>query len=144
MEPYILPNGYTWSTIDLDNDQELTEVYNLLSQHYVENDKFRFDYSKLFLLWALKPPGYIKEWHLGVRNKGKLYAFITGIPVTINFNDIYSKMAEINFLCIHRLLRSKRLAPVLIKEITRRINNLGILQAVYTAGIKLFNIGTKD
>lgn len=26
------------------------------------------------------------------------------------------QMAEINFLCVHKRLRSKRLAPVLIKE----------------------------
>ena len=30
--------------------------------------------------------------------------------------------AEINFLCVHKTLRAKRLAPVLIKEVTRRVN----------------------
>lgn len=44
------------------------------------------------------------------------------------------KMAEINFLCIHRKLRSKRLAPLLIKEITRRVNLCNIWQAIYTSG----------
>ena len=42
---------------------------------------------------------------------------------------------EINFLCVHKKLRSKRLAPVLIKEVTRRINHTGVFQAVYTAGV---------
>lgn len=46
-------------------------------------------------------------------------------------------MVEINFLCVHKKLRSKRLAPVLIKEITRRVNCEGIFQAVYTAGVVL-------
>merc|ERR1739845_178830 len=46
-------------------------------------------------------------------------------------------MAEINFLCVHKKLRSKRLAPVLIKEITRRVNKQNIWQAVYTAGVVL-------
>ena len=31
-------------------------------------------------------------------------------------------MAEINFLCVHKQLRTYRLAPMLIKEITRRVN----------------------
>jgi len=31
-------------------------------------------------------------------------------------------MVEINFLCVHKKLRSKRLAPVLIKEIIRRVS----------------------
>ena len=46
-------------------------------------------------------------------------------------------MVEINFLCVHKKLRSKRVAPVLIKEITRRVNKEGIFQAVYTAGVLL-------
>lgn len=46
-------------------------------------------------------------------------------------------MVEINFLCVHKKLRSKRVAPVLIREITRRVNLEGIFQAVYTAGIVL-------
>lgn len=44
---------------------------------------------------------------------------------------------EVNFLCVHKKLRSKRLAPVLIKEITRRVNLNGIFQALYTAGTLL-------
>lgn len=46
-----------------------------------------------------------------------------------------TKMTEINFLCVHKKLRSNRLAPVLIKEITRRVNIRNMWQAVYTAGI---------
>ena len=46
-------------------------------------------------------------------------------------------MVEINFLCVHKKLRAKRLAPVLISEITRRVNLHGIFQAAYTAGVIL-------
>jgi glycylpeptide N-tetradecanoyltransferase len=38
------------------------------------------------------------------------------------------KTVEINFLCVHKKLRSKRLAPVLIKEVTRRVNRSGVWQ----------------
>lgn len=57
----------------------------------------------------------------------------------INGKRIFStqKMVEINFLCVHKKLRSKRVAPVLIREITRRVNLKGIFQAVYTAGVVL-------
>lgn len=56
-------------------------------------------------------------------------------------------MVEINFLCVHKKIRflsnslclivcrAKRLAPVLIKEITRRVNLQNRWQAVYTAGV---------
>ena len=91
---------------------------------------------------ALKPPGWRKEWHLGVRVKkqdglGKLVAFIAGIPSQIRIRSHQQQMVEINFLCAHKKLRQKRLAPVLIKEITRRVHLLDIFQAVYTAGLLL-------
>lgn len=44
-------------------------------------------------------------------------------------------VSEINYLCVHKKLRSKRLAPVLIKEVTRQCNLKGVFQAIYTAGV---------
>lgn len=73
---------------------------------------------------------------MGVRvakNK-KLVGFITGIPVNMMVHGAKVTMCEINFLCVHKKLRTKRLAPVLIKEVTRRVNLRNIWQAVYTAG----------
>lgn len=73
-----------------------------------------------------------------VKNTDKLVGFITGVPVSMvleNKNKI--KMAEINFLCVNKKLRNNRLAPVLIKEITRRVNLKDIWQAVYTSGTVL-------
>lgn len=42
--------------------------------------------------------------------------------------DSSIKTVEINFLCVHKKLRAKRLAPVLIKEVTRRVNRMGVWQ----------------
>lgn len=68
----------------------------------------------------------------------KLVAFISGIPLHLKVRDSdVMLMTEVNFMCVHKKLRSKRLAPVLIKEITRRVNLYGIFQAVYTAGAVL-------
>lgn len=100
---------------------------------------FRFDYSIEFLRWALTPPGYLVDWHVGVRNTAtrKLVGFITGVPAHLSVHGTVIHVAEINFLCVHKTLRDKRLAPVLIKEITRRVNLTDQWQAVYTAGIVL-------
>ncbi|XP_031473885.1 glycylpeptide N-tetradecanoyltransferase 1 [Nymphaea colorata] len=140
-EPYNLPSPYEWSTCDMDLEETCTEVYNLLMNNYVEDDEnmFRFNYSKEFLRWALRPPGYFRSWHIGVRVKGsrKLVAFITGVPAKIRVRDQVVLMAEINFLCVHKKLRSKRLAPVMIKEVTRRVHLENIWQAAYTAGVVL-------
>ena len=56
---------------------------------------------------------------------------------SLSFTCSQQLMVEINFLCVHKKLRSKRVAPVLIKEITRRVNQENIFQAVYTAGVLL-------
>jgi glycylpeptide N-tetradecanoyltransferase len=84
-------------------------------------------------------PGWQKEWHVGVRatKSRKLVASICGVPTHIRVRGERLKVTEINFLCIHKKLRSKRLAPVLIKEITRRCYVKGIFQAIYTGGIIL-------
>lgn len=84
-------------------------------------------------------PGWKKEWHVGVRatKSRKLVAAISGIPTELRVREQKIKVTEINFLCIHKKLRSKRLAPVLIKEITRRCYLEGIFQAIYTAGVVL-------
>ena len=96
----------------------MNELYKLLKGHYVEDThgEFRFDYSPEFLKWALNPRGYYPDWILGMRAKStnQLYAFISGIPV---YMTVYGKkilMAEINFLCGHKQLRSLKLAPTLI------------------------------
>jgi glycylpeptide N-tetradecanoyltransferase len=100
---------------------------------------FRFDYSPEFLRWALQPPGWKEQWHVGIRVAAskKLVAFISAIPMTIFAVDKTMPMVEINFLCVHKKLRNKRFSPVLIKEITRRVHLTGVFQAVYTAGITI-------
>lgn len=139
-EPLSLPAGFEWSTIDLNNDQQAEELYELLRDNYVEDSEstFRFDYPVTFLRWALLVPDFKPEWFVGVRasaGKKRLFGFIAGIPVKVKVNDKTVKMCEINYLCVHKKLRTKRLAPVLIKEVTRRVNITGIWQALYTAGV---------
>ncbi|KII88343.1 hypothetical protein PLICRDRAFT_175942 [Plicaturopsis crispa FD-325 SS-3] len=140
-EPYPLPKDFEWSIVDINEEKEIKEVYDLLSLFYVEDNdaSFRFKYSAEFLEWALKPPGYHKEWHLGVRVKSnqKLVAFISGVPVSLRVRGNVFRACEINYLCVHKKLRSKRLAPMLIKEVTRQCHLKGIFQAIYTVGVVL-------
>ncbi|KAK3638505.1 glycylpeptide N-tetradecanoyltransferase [Elasticomyces elasticus] len=151
-EPEPLLEGFEWCLVDLENAAELQELYDLLYNHYVEDTdgSFRFNYSAKFLAWALKPPGYNKDWHIGIRaskakndgdagdaKPGKLVAFIAGVPAKLKVRGAVLGISEINFLTVHRKLRSKRLAPVLIKEVTRRCYQVGVYQALYTAGTLL-------
>ena len=67
-----------------------------------------------------------------MRNKetGELVASITAIPVTVIVEGIKIEMGEVNFLCAHKKLRTIKIAPILISEITRRINLKDKWQAV--------------
>lgn len=109
-EPYTLPDGFTWDTLNLNDPLQLKELYTLLNENYVEDDDamFRFDYQPNFLQWALQPPGWRAEWHCGVRvvKSGRLVGFISAIPGTLNVYQKRQKMVEINFLCVHKKLRS--------------------------------------
>lgn len=140
-EPYTLPDGFQWDTLNLNEPLVLKELYTLLNENYVEDDDcmFRFDYQTDFLKWALQPPGWRMDWHCGVRvvKSGRLVGFISAIPATLRIYDHVQTVVEINFLCVHKKLRAKRVAPVLIREITRRVNLTGVFQGVYTAGIVL-------
>lgn len=57
-EPSPMIPGFEWVTLDLTNDEEIKEVYELLNGHYVEDDEamFRFNYSPSFLRWCVEIP----------------------------------------------------------------------------------------
>lgn len=52
-DAYPLPDAFEWSTIDIQDPVQLKELYNLLSNNYVEDDEaaFRFRYTAEFLQW---------------------------------------------------------------------------------------------
>ncbi|TEA14040.1 Glycylpeptide N-tetradecanoyltransferase [Colletotrichum sidae] len=140
-EPAPLLTGFEWVTMNLEDEGEMKEVYELLNGHYVEDDEamFRFNYSPSMLQWALMAPGWRKEWHVGIRasQSRKLVAFISAIPVNLRVRKNVVTCSEVNFMVVHKKLRGKRLAPVLIKEITRRSNLREIWQGLYTGGVVL-------
>ncbi|KAJ1604994.1 N-myristoyltransferase [Cryptosporidium canis] len=150
-EIYKLPEGFSWFDCDLWDieSQDFEDTYQLLKNHYVEDDdsQFRFNYSKEFLRWALCVPGQKKNWLLGVRvdETRKMVGFISAVPIQVRVHNCIMNTSVVNFLCVHKKLRSKRLAPMLIKEITRRIRCEKIFQSIYTCGkniTKPFTIGT--
>jgi glycylpeptide N-tetradecanoyltransferase len=51
---------------------------------------YRFEYSKELLQWALMPPGWRRDWHIGVRvsETKKMVAFISGVPALISVRDV--------------------------------------------------------
>ena len=54
-EPIQLAAGFEWSILDLTNDAEVLEVYQLLKENYVEDSEntFRYHYPVEFIQWSL-------------------------------------------------------------------------------------------
>jgi glycylpeptide N-tetradecanoyltransferase len=54
-QPEPLIDGFEWATLDLEDEKQLHELYELLRDHYVEDTSamFRFNYSISFLNWLV-------------------------------------------------------------------------------------------
>lgn len=128
-----LPEGYAWDRLNI--SVHLDELYLFLMEHYLENDVSQAVYSKELLKWILDQS---QSWILAVRveKTKKLVACITGVPIKLKLpmERVVIKTVEINFLCVHKKLRDKRLAPVLIGGIKRYIRDTSesIKCAIYT------------
>ena len=145
-EPYALPEeGLEWKDVDMTKQNEIDKLYEFLKNNYVEDEDhmFRFDYSKDFLKWHLTSPNYCTDWLVSIvqldtkKNKKKMVGFIAGIPIKVCIHGYDIELAEVDFLCVKKEFRNKRLAPLLIKEVSRRIHLRDKWWAVYTSGTML-------
>jgi glycylpeptide N-tetradecanoyltransferase len=57
--------GFEWVTMDLEDEAQLDEVYDLLTNHYVEDKDatFRFRYSPSFLNWYAYRTSALQHHH---------------------------------------------------------------------------------
>ena len=140
-EPLPLAPGFEWCELDLKNDEQLEELYQLLKWHYIADaeDNFFFLYSKEFIRWYLLQNNYRADLHVGIRKSDdqSLIGFIAAQPATYDYKKTDFRAVEVDFLCVDTRLRGHRFAPLLILEVCRRSNIHGIYQAVYTIGKKM-------
>ena len=130
-----LPLGFEWIEVEID------ALCAFLFDFYVTDPdaNFRMSYSRETIDWVINPPGSRKDWQIGVieSNSKTLVATIIAIPSLTNVLKVDVPLVHIDFLCIRPSFRSNNLAPILIKEISRRVAITGILAATYTAAIEL-------
>lgn len=123
-----LPAGFTFKTLSI---KHLNEINDLLSLNYIENFNglTRLIYSKDLLYWYFKDisPGLIIGLMLGSRLVGMISAKIEKM---ILINE-YADVAIINFLCVHKKLRSVGLCKLLIIEIKRQLDIINCKNIIY-------------
>lgn len=92
-----------------------------------------------FLVHSFKAPGFRKEYLVGIRNESEeLVGFICAIPFSLKIkNSNLDKCVEVKNLFLHPSVRGKRLTPILISEITRRVTSNGTVTAFYTSSVTI-------
>lgn len=140
-DPIFISTDLSWYELDIEDEKDLNDLYIFLKSYYRDNkeNKFKLHYTKELLKWLLLVPNYQKDLHLSLKYKNIIIATIIGIPRTINILDKNIFLIEINLLCIRDEFRKKRLSPLLIREISRRISKKNIWQAYYTNDLNLPN-----
>ncbi|KAI5185596.1 glycylpeptide N-tetradecanoyltransferase [Nematocida homosporus] len=135
--PMELSDEISLKTVEI--DKEMDKLHELLTNHYVEDSRamFRLEYSRAFLKWQLLSPDSFPDWNVGLYQGEHLIGFISACKLQIQIGGDKPPTAVVNFLCLDRSFRKKRLAPVLIKEITKRVNQKGIYRALFTSGEEL-------
>eukprot|EP00826_Nyctotherus_ovalis_P049233 TRINITY_DN5923_c0_g2_i3.p2 TRINITY_DN5923_c0_g2~~TRINITY_DN5923_c0_g2_i3.p2 ORF type:complete len:115 (+),score=28.92 TRINITY_DN5923_c0_g2_i3:73-417(+) len=69
-----------------------------------------------------------KDCAIGIRMKSnkELVGFITVVPITLSLGDTKVDTAGSGFCCVHTKYRSRRMTPIFIKEVHRRLQLRGI------------------
>ncbi len=115
--PLDLPPDFEWAVLDTKDPKVLDEVINFLAKHYPN-----IKYPQGLLEWYFNSDSHFKI-PLGIRvsQTRALVGFIFGRRRPVVFDQVRMIGFEINQLCVHAKCRKKGMAPVLIKEATRRI-----------------------
>jgi hypothetical protein len=104
----ILPNNYEWDNFKIDFN-----FYNFLLDNYVNNEIYTYDRLK-WIFDKVKTKYNIK---IIKKSDNKVIGTITGRVIKIYIYDKIKECIYVDFLCIDKEYRNKRLAPLLISKI---------------------------
>nr|UXY86937.1 N-myristoyltransferase [Cryptomonas paramecium] len=138
---FLLPYQFKWADLDLTEIVELEKLLFFLNSNYIRDDKIgvSFDYTHDCLALETKSPIWTKCLFIKLEyQRGKKIA--SSILSTLKQMLIGKKFictSEVNFLCSSQKLRKKRFVEIIIKEIKRRLNLIGINRSIYFTRVSL-------
>ena len=108
------------------------KIAKFLSENYVEDYKFRYNYSEDFIKW------YLDDNSLNVciysnSDNEELIGFICGKKINVSLFGKHCVIAEIDFLCVKKGERNKKMCPLLINKIQKKFNDINIYEAIFTS-----------
>lgn len=122
---------YTWTTFDTTKMDNIIIITKLLNENYIEdkNNRYRAHYAPEFIYWYLNSAISL---NVVIMDSSKLIGFICGRKITMHLKNYDEECGEINFLCIDKTIRNKKLCPMLINEITKQFQKINVYEAIYT------------
>ena len=113
--------SYSWVTFDLNKEEDALAICNFLNKNYRlgQDDKFRLFYTEKYLRWSLGEDHIITG--IRAQTNNSIGAIVAGSIKKYQVFDKELMLGDLNYLCVHPKLCEKGLAPILGKEIMRRL-----------------------
>ena len=120
-EPYSLPQGFQWVTL---NSSDVDEVVK-----FITHCRQIVDSTKVYM--HITHPHTRSEWKFGIRTtNGKLVGVVLALPVCMSIGGV-SVMCVCPSVVFHKKYNNKRLLYMLNKELQRRANLNNVNQFLY-------------
>lgn len=107
-----LPENFEWSSHSLET------IHEFLKENYISDENFSLRYTMESLKWAIEVPGH-QNICINDKHTQKLIGLISLTPFTMKLNDKEAKAVQVNFLCVHKDYRNKKLVGYLVTEAKR-------------------------
>lgn len=121
-----IPVSLEWKTFDINNNTDLELIVDFLNKNYYMNKTNRFSakYSPEYIKWSLGDNPLL----VGIIRKTtqQLCGFISASFRNMVVFDKVKKVANVKYLCSDPVFRKKKIAFVLIDELTRRVVKMGL------------------
>lgn len=127
---------YTWLLYENLSSKDyhiIEELYDFLYENYIQDNTFRFKYSKKYLAWILS-----KSILLILKYGIRIYGLITGLPVTLRVFDRQINAVYVDFFCIHKTLRGKNITQIVLREFKNTCIAKGYKQAIFNSQKSIF------
>jgi glycylpeptide N-tetradecanoyltransferase len=112
VEQQKLPDDFEWSSHSLET------IYDFLKENYVSDEDFKLRYTMETLKWAIDVPGH-QNICINEKHTQKIIGLISLTPFTMKLNNKEVKSVQVNFLCVHKDYRNRKLVGYLVTEAKR-------------------------
>jgi glycylpeptide N-tetradecanoyltransferase len=117
----------------------LPDVVHFLAANYVEDagGGFRFAYEARHLEWALLGAGSHPDLWIVLRARAaphEIVGFAAAAPTTLVVRGVPHASAFVDFVCVHKAHRGRRLCPALYSALSRALVARGITAFTKTTG----------